>query len=189
MRTGDELELLQKQGKIPEETEEEREKRKMGVFGYQSHEDIGAEYCSKILGLPEKVAACVKYHVPAKRYLCAISANDGDVKGRVLEAGEGEAEADANNDNLAAKIDWENCKNYHDKLSKASQETLKYQGGPFMESEVADFEKIPFYRTAVKCRLMDDRGKSDDAEFVKKVPGFLSYVEEIRGLMKEGGSC
>ena len=32
MRTGDELEVLQKQGKIAEETEEDREKRKMGVF-------------------------------------------------------------------------------------------------------------------------------------------------------------
>jgi [1-hydroxy-2-(trimethylamino)ethyl]phosphonate dioxygenase len=44
-------------------------------------------------------------------------------------------------------------------LSDASIVTLKLQGGPMSEAEVAKFEAEPFHAQAVQVRRCDDRGK------------------------------
>ena len=48
---------------------------------------------------------------------------------------------------------------YFSKLSKASIATLKLQGGPMSQAEVAEFRKNHFYREAVRVRLWDEAGK------------------------------
>ena len=48
---------------------------------------------------------------------------------------------------------------YHGKLSEASVNSLRVQGGPMNETEVKAFESNPYYRDAVKARLYDDDGK------------------------------
>jgi phosphonate degradation associated HDIG domain protein len=48
---------------------------------------------------------------------------------------------------------------YFAKLSPASVITLKLQGGPMAPQEVAQFEKEPYYKNAVRVRQWDDQGK------------------------------
>jgi phosphonate degradation associated HDIG domain protein len=48
---------------------------------------------------------------------------------------------------------------YSAELSAASVITLKLQGGPMPELEVAAFEREPGFREAVRVRRWDDRGK------------------------------
>lgn len=48
---------------------------------------------------------------------------------------------------------------YFDRLSAASVNSLRVQGGPMNADEVRQFESSPYYRDAVKARLYDDDGK------------------------------
>ncbi len=48
---------------------------------------------------------------------------------------------------------------YFDRLSAASVNSLRVQGGPMNAGEVRQFESSPYYRDAVKARLYDDDGK------------------------------
>jgi phosphonate degradation associated HDIG domain protein len=51
---------------------------------------------------------------------------------------------------------------YRDRLSDASQLSLKYQGGPMSAADVAAFEAEPFHADAVTLRRFDDTGKQPD---------------------------
>ena len=62
---------------------------------------------------------------------------------------------------------------YRDKLTEVSARTLKAQGGPMSDDEVAEFEANPDHALAVKLREIDDRGKVPGLE----VPGIDSYRE------------
>lgn len=48
---------------------------------------------------------------------------------------------------------------YHDGLSRASQLSLQLQGGPMSPEEVAEFEREPYYLSAVAVRHWDDAAK------------------------------
>jgi phosphonate degradation associated HDIG domain protein len=48
---------------------------------------------------------------------------------------------------------------YFDRLSDASVETFRVQGGPMNQAEIAEFESNPYHREAVKVRRYDDDGK------------------------------
>jgi [1-hydroxy-2-(trimethylamino)ethyl]phosphonate dioxygenase len=48
---------------------------------------------------------------------------------------------------------------YFGKLSAASLHTLSLQGGPMSASEIAEFERDPYYAKAVRVRLWDEGGK------------------------------
>jgi [1-hydroxy-2-(trimethylamino)ethyl]phosphonate dioxygenase len=61
---------------------------------------------------------------------------------------------------------------YFDKLSPASIATLRLQGGPMSQAEVAEFQKNPFYRQAVQVRLWDEAGKVSGM----KTPPFDYYA-------------
>ena len=65
-------------------------------------------------------------------------------------------------------------KNYYNKLSKASQTTLKYQGGCFNEMEAKEYEKLPNFELYIKIRLYDDEAK----EVNKKIKS-LSYYKSM----------
>lgn len=60
---------------------------------------------------------------------------------------------------------------YFARLSPASVHTLALQGGPYGPAQVADFEREPFHRQAVRVRLCDDQGKVAGL----RVPGLESY--------------
>jgi len=51
---------------------------------------------------------------------------------------------------------------YHDELSPPSVLSLKLQGGPMSEDEVAEFEKNPQFERAVRLRRWDDEAKIPD---------------------------
>jgi [1-hydroxy-2-(trimethylamino)ethyl]phosphonate dioxygenase len=64
---------------------------------------------------------------------------------------------------------------YQSGLSKASLLSLRLQGGPMSEEEVADFERKPHYRSAVAVRRWDDAAK---------VPGLaVPGLEHYRSLL------
>ena len=85
------------------------------------HEEAGAD----VLGafFPKAIVDCVKFHVAAKRYLCATRPE------------------------------------YFNELSAASVHSLKLQGGPMNEAEVAEFDQNPNAEMIVAVRLLDDEGK------------------------------
>jgi [1-hydroxy-2-(trimethylamino)ethyl]phosphonate dioxygenase len=64
---------------------------------------------------------------------------------------------------------------YFSKLSPASVQTLKLQGGPMAAHELAEFEAERFHRDAVRVRRWDDQGKVTGL----KTPGILDYRELI----------
>lgn len=86
-----------------------------------NHEDAGAAVIAPFF--PAVVTDCVRAHVAAKRYLCAVDAE------------------------------------YFGKLSKASVDTLKLQGGPMTAEEVSAFEKGENLDAIIQVRLWDDQGK------------------------------
>ena len=61
---------------------------------------------------------------------------------------------------------------YWNKLSVASRHTLELQGGPMNAEEVADFERNPFHRQAVRVRLWDEGGKDP----AMATPDFRHYM-------------
>ena len=67
---------------------------------------------------------------------------------------------------------------YHDKLSPASKHTLRIQGGPMDDEEVAEFEKNDGYQDAILVRLWDDRGKEQEMK-TADLDHFLAYAEKI----------
>ncbi|MFN3192077.1 MAG: phosphonate degradation HD-domain oxygenase [Aureliella sp.] len=48
---------------------------------------------------------------------------------------------------------------YHQELSEPSQLSLKLQGGPMSDAEVAEFETSPYFQDAVRLRHWDDLAK------------------------------
>ena len=48
---------------------------------------------------------------------------------------------------------------YHKALSRASQMTLKYQGGPMSKEEANAFESSDYFHTVLDLRQWDDLGK------------------------------
>ncbi|KAI8339129.1 hypothetical protein BC941DRAFT_422156 [Chlamydoabsidia padenii] len=60
---------------------------------------------------------------------------------------------------------------YYNGLSGASKLSLKYQGGPYTQEQIADFEKDPLYAIKVQIRQWDDAAKVVDL----KVPDLEHY--------------
>ena len=85
------------------------------------HEEAGAHILARFF--PSVVVDCVRYHVAAKRYLCATRPE------------------------------------YLEQLSDASLHSLKLQGGPMNNQEVAEFSNKPNLDVIVQVRLFDDGGK------------------------------
>ena len=90
------------------------------------HEDAGADVLAPFF--PSIVTDCVKYHVAAKRYLCATRPE------------------------------------YFRRLSQASIHSLRLQGGPMNEDEVAAFEENPNLADIIKVRHYDEAGKQAGLE-------------------------
>jgi len=89
---------------------------------------------------PGIVTTCVRYHVEAKRYLCAT---DPDYFGR---------------------------------LTPASVQSLKLQGGPMAAQEIATFRKVPHLDAVLRVRIWDEGGKVSGQE----TPPIEHYVPVLR---------
>ena len=98
------------------------------------HEEAGAEILQRFF--PSIVVDCVRFHVDAKRYLCAAKPE------------------------------------YRDRLSEASILSLKLQGGPMSDAEVATFEQNPNVREIIQVRYIDEAAKIPG----KPTPDFDHYA-------------
>ncbi len=105
------------------------------------HEDAGAEVLERFF--PKVVVDCARYHVAAKRYLCATRPD------------------------------------YLARLSDASVHSLKLQGGPMSQAEIAEFEANPNLRKIVQVRYLDDAGKEPDME----TPDFGYFAPMVQRLV------
>ncbi|GGO75385.1 phosphodiesterase [Marinobacterium nitratireducens] len=106
------------------------------------HEQLGARLLSDFF--PRVILDCVRYHVAAKRYLCATRPE------------------------------------YFSRLSEASVHSLKLQGGPMSDEEVAEFERLPHLEAIIQVRYLDEAGKDpkmttpDFAHFAPLVQQFVN---------------
>jgi predicted HD phosphohydrolase len=55
-------------------------------------------------------------------------------------------------------------KNYYNRLSAASIETLKWQGGPMSQEEILQFKNQCWFDDIIKVRLWDEGAKENDAK-------------------------
>ena len=69
---------------------------------------------------------------------------------------------------------------YFDLLSEASVLSLKLQGGVMNEAEVKAFEESPHLEAALLLRRADEAAKVPGL----KTPGFETYADRLRGLLK-----
>jgi len=69
---------------------------------------------------------------------------------------------------------------YAESLSRASELSLRLQGGPMNATEVAEFEGEPAFADAVRLRRYDDQGKRADWA----VPALESYRPLLESLMQ-----
>lgn len=67
---------------------------------------------------------------------------------------------------------------YFETLSAASVHTLRIQGGPMTDEEIAEFEKNPNYESAIKVRIWDDTGKDPDMK-TETLAHFLTYADKL----------
>jgi predicted HD phosphohydrolase len=62
---------------------------------------------------------------------------------------------------------------YHQQLSNASQETLRYQGGPMSIEEARIFEADPFFADSILIRKIDDEAKEVNFKIDEEAMDFL----------------
>jgi len=65
---------------------------------------------------------------------------------------------------------------YYQQLSNASQETLRYQGGPMSMEEAKTFEADPFFADSILIRKIDDEAKEVNFEVSETS---MDYLETI----------
>ena len=64
---------------------------------------------------------------------------------------------------------------YWNGLSEASKQSLRLQGGAMSELECSQFEKKPYFKSAIKLRKIDDRAKGAGA----KTSPLSAYYEHV----------
>jgi phosphonate degradation associated HDIG domain protein len=67
---------------------------------------------------------------------------------------------------------------YFQKLSLASVQSLKLQGGPMSPQEVDNFRSHPYYREAVRLRLWDDKAKIEGLE-TPPLESYRTWIEAV----------
>lgn len=67
---------------------------------------------------------------------------------------------------------------YFGRLSDASVESLRVQGGPMNGQQTAEFETCPYYQQATKARLYDDDGKVAGLD-IKPVTAYRARLESL----------
>ena len=141
-------------------------------YGVEDHDKIGADYLRNLC-VPEKICFLVEYHVLAKRYL-TFKVGETFI---LLKAGS-LIYINTNNRKLLFKD-----KDYHERLSEASKQTLKFQGGVFTEEEAKAFESHELFNEIVKMRQWDDLAKdttlnlaANEAQYLNKYKSILNEI-------------
>lgn len=68
-------------------------------------------------------------------------------------------------------------KSYAEKLSSASRETLRWQGGAMNEEEVNRFEQHRYYKEIIQVRLWDEEAK-DSSAVLLPMSLFKNFIED-----------
>jgi putative nucleotidyltransferase with HDIG domain len=70
---------------------------------------------------------------------------------------------------------------YYEKLSDASKESFKYQGGKMTESEIKGFQKDNLYIYHLMLRKFDDAAKSSDPELISNIANYdyINYFKKL----------
>lgn len=66
---------------------------------------------------------------------------------------------------------------YYESLSSASQRSLAFQGGPFRDADLKNFEEDPLRDDMVSLRLWDDAAKLEGIEAI--IPRARAYLDMI----------
>ena len=74
-------------------------------------------------------------------------------------------------------------KGYAAKLSVASRETLRWQGGPMTEEEASVFENHPYFKEIIQVRLWDEGAKDYNAELLP-LDCFKDMLEDYLSMAK-----
>lgn len=64
---------------------------------------------------------------------------------------------------------------YRDRLSEASERTLRLQGGPMSQPEINTFESDPHFRDMLRLRSWDEQAKDPEAV----TPGLEAYLDKL----------
>eukprot|EP00036_Acanthoecidae_sp_10tr_P021489 CAMPEP_0206319004 /NCGR_PEP_ID=MMETSP0106_2-20121207/17520_1 /ASSEMBLY_ACC=CAM_ASM_000206 /TAXON_ID=81532 /ORGANISM="Acanthoeca-like sp., Strain 10tr" /LENGTH=310 /DNA_ID=CAMNT_0053750799 /DNA_START=104 /DNA_END=1035 /DNA_ORIENTATION=+ len=125
----------------------------MGDVGVLNHEGLGADIALTV-GLPVGTAEIVRLH-------------DADI---ALTVGLPVGTAEIIRNHINAKR-WlvTTREGYHDKLSDASKETFKYQGGKMSDAERKAFEESAHFKTHIQMRQWDEAAKDDSEHMAKKI--------------------
>lgn len=67
---------------------------------------------------------------------------------------------------------------YFDKLSFASKQSLKLQGGPLTDRELSTFESLPFHQEALTLRAYDEKAKVVGLE-VPKLNAYRPLMQNL----------
>lgn len=79
---------------------------------------------------------------------------------------------------------------YASKLSLASHETLKWQGGPMTEEEAQAFKKQPYFPEIIRVRLWDEKAKDQHAKtypleyFINLIRDYLTQRQGSKPMVK-----
>lgn len=68
---------------------------------------------------------------------------------------------------------------YYNRLSEASRETLRQQGGPMSAAEVQAFEADPLHKEYVQLRLWDEAAKATEVP----LPSLSHYAQKMKALL------
>lgn len=80
---------------------------------------------------------------------------------------------------------------YASKLSLASMETLKWQGGPMSEEEAQAFKQHPYFAEIIRVRLWDEKAKDQHAEtypleyFINKTHDYLMQQQSSQSIVSD----
>ncbi len=69
-------------------------------------------------------------------------------------------------------------KQYFERLSDASVQSLQVQGGPMTQAEIETFESSPYHQSAVQVRRYDDDGKVAGLD-IKPVGSYRDKLESL----------
>jgi len=67
---------------------------------------------------------------------------------------------------------------YLDKISSASMETMKYQGGIMKKDEAREFEKKPFFKESIQIRKIGEEAKGIGFEIKEEYWGYFEDLLE-----------
>ena len=70
---------------------------------------------------------------------------------------------------------------YYRKLSEASKQTLKHQGGPLTESEAAEFRSHPLFEEMIQLRAWDEAAKMENVP----LPDSKVYREMAKNILEK----